>query len=89
MSRNPYVRPVSKTTWYMRNARYRKYMMREVTCLLVGFYALFLLCVVAILAQGSPEAWASFVASQQSAFWVGFHAAALSQICFVFGWQSG
>ena len=30
MSRNPYVRPVSRTTWYMRNGRYRKYMLREV-----------------------------------------------------------
>ena len=35
MSRKPYVRPISKTTWYMRNGRYRKYMLREVTCLLV------------------------------------------------------
>jgi len=38
MSRQPYVRPVSPTTWYMRNGRYKRYMLREVTCLLVGFY---------------------------------------------------
>jgi fumarate reductase subunit C len=77
MSRNPYVRPVSKTTWYMRNGRYRKYMLREVTCLLVGFYSFFAICVLAILAGGSEEAWNSFLASQQNGFWVGFHAAAL------------
>jgi len=77
MSRNPYVRPVSKTTWYMRNGRYRKYMLREVTCLLVGFYSFFAICALAILAGGSETAWNSFLASQQNGFWVSFHAAAL------------
>ena len=77
MSRNPYVRPVSKTTWYMRNGRYRKYMLREVTCLLVGFYSFFVICALGILAGGSPEAWESFLASQQNGFWIAFHAAAL------------
>ena len=53
MSRNPYVRPVSKTTWYMRNGRYRKYMLREVTCLLVGFYSFLAIFALAILAGGA------------------------------------
>jgi fumarate reductase subunit C len=77
MSRNPYVRPVSPTTWYMRNGRYIKYMLREVTCLLVGFYSFFLICVLAILAGGSEERWLAFLASQQSAFWLVFHVIAL------------
>ena len=77
MSRNPYVRPVSKTTWYMRNGRYRKYMLREVTCLLVGFYAFLAIYALAVLAGGSAEAWNAFLATQQNGFWVGFHAAAL------------
>ena len=77
MSRNPYVRPVSKTTWYMRNGRYKKYMLREVTCLLVGFYSFFTICALAILAGGSAEAWASFLASQQNVFWITIHAIAL------------
>jgi len=77
MSRKPYVRPVSPTTWYMRNGRYRKYMLREVTCLLVAFYGFFLLCVLAILAGNSEEAWQSFLASQQNGFWIVFHAVAL------------
>ncbi len=77
MSRNPYVRPVSKTTWYMRNGRYRKYMLREVTCLLVGFYSFFAICALAILAGGSESAWNDFLVSQQNGFWVSFHAAAL------------
>ena len=77
MSRNPYVRPVSKTTWYMRNGRYRKYMLREVTCLLVGFYCFLAIFALAVLAAGSTEAWNAFLASQQNAFWVSFHAAVL------------
>ena len=77
MSRNPYVRPVSKTTWYMRNGRYKKYMLREVTCLLVGFYSFFVICALGILASGSPGKWDSFLASQQNAFMVAFHAIAL------------
>ena len=76
MSRNPYVRPVSKTTWYMRQGRYKKYMLREVTCLLVGFYSF--LAIFALAALRSPEAWASFLQSQQNGFMVGFHAFGLS-----------
>ena len=77
MSRNPYVRPWPKTTWYMRDGRYKKYMLREVTCLLVGFYSFFLVCVLAILAGGSEQAWNDFLASQQNGFMVAFHAVAL------------
>ncbi len=77
MSRNPYVRPVSKTTWYMRSGRYKKYMLREVTCLLVGFYSFFTICALGILAGGSAEAWESFLAAQQNGFWIAFHTVAL------------
>ena len=77
MSRNPYVRPWSRTTWYMRDGRYKKYMLREVTCLLVAFYSFFLVCALAILSGGSEEAWNSFLASQQNGFMIAFHAVAL------------
>ena len=74
MSRNPYIRPVSKTTWYMRQGRYRKYMLREVTCLLVGFYSF--LTIYALASLASPEAWTAFLQSQQNSVMVGFHACA-------------
>lgn len=77
MSRQPYVRPVSKTTWYMRNGRYRKYMLREVTCLLVGVYCFLTIWMLATLATGSPENWNAFLASQQNAAMIVFHAFAL------------
>lgn len=75
MSRNPYVRPVSKTTWYMRQGRYRKYMLREVTCLLVGFYCF--LTIFALASLRSPETWSAFLQSQQNSFMVGLHGFAL------------
>jgi fumarate reductase subunit C len=76
MSRQPYIRPVSKTTWYMRNGRYKRYMLREVTCLLVAFYSLLSVWGLAALAGGAAQ-WDAFLASQQNSFMVVFHAAAL------------
>ena len=77
MSRQPYIRPVSKTTWYMRNGRYKRYMLREVTCLIVGFYCLLTIVGLSALASGSPERWNAFLEAQQNGFMVGFHAVAL------------
>jgi len=77
MSRQPYIRPISKTTWYMRNGRYKVYMRREMTCLLVAVYSVLLIVGLAALAEGSAESWNAFLASQQNPFMVGFHALAL------------
>ncbi len=77
MSRQPYIRPVSKTTWYMRNGRYKRYMLREVTCLIVGFYCLLTIVGLSALASGSPERWNAFLEAQQNGFMVGFNAVAL------------
>ncbi|MGD2130113.1 MAG: hypothetical protein PVJ33_01710 [Lysobacterales bacterium] len=77
MSRRPYVRPVSKTTWYMRNGRYRRYMLREVTSILVAVYCFLAIAALAALADGSPERWNAFLASQQNGAMLVFHAVAL------------
>ncbi len=76
MSRQPYVRPFSKTTWYLRNGRYKVYMLREMTCLLVGFYAFLSIFALAALAAG-PDQWNGFLASQQNPVMIAFHAIAL------------
>ena len=76
MSRQPYIRPFSKTTWYMRNGRYKVYMLREMTCLLVGFYTFLTIFALAALAAG-PNQWNDFLASQQNAAMIAFHAIAL------------
>jgi fumarate reductase subunit C len=77
MSRRPYVRPMSNTTWYLNNSRYRRYMLREVTCLLVGFYCFLAIWALAVLATGSPEHWEGFLRSQQNAAMIVVHAVAL------------
>jgi fumarate reductase subunit C len=77
MSRQPYVRPMPKASWYLASARYRRYMLREVTCLLVGVYCALLIWALAALAGGTPEQWNAFLATQQNTAWVVFHAIAL------------
>ena len=52
MSRKPYVRPVSKTGWYLKQPRYMRYMSREVTCIFIGAFALLMVCAVDRLSQG-------------------------------------
>jgi fumarate reductase subunit C len=61
----------------MRNGRYRKYMLREVTCLLVGVYCFLAIWALATLAGGSADSWNAFLASQQNTPMVVFHAFAL------------
>jgi fumarate reductase subunit C len=81
MSRRPYVRPISKTTWYMRNGRYKVYVLRELTSFLVAFYTFLTICGIAALAD-SPERWAGFLAWQQSTPMAVFHAFALLYFLF-------
>lgn len=38
MNRRPYIRPVSRISWYMKNVRYKRYIAREITCFLIGAY---------------------------------------------------
>jgi len=77
MSRQPYVRPISKTTWYMRNGRYKRYMLREVTCLLVGLYCFLTIWALGALSTGSAEHWNAFLESQQNPLMIAIHALAL------------
>jgi len=81
MSRQPYVRPISTTTWYMRNGRYKVYVLRELTSFLVAFYSVLTILALAALAD-SPEHWNAWIASQQSTGMVIFHALALLYFLF-------
>lgn len=82
MSRRPYIRPVNTTTWYMRNGRYKVYVLRELSSFLVAYYTFFTVCALAILAAGSAEKWGSFLASQQSTTMIVFHSLALLYFLF-------
>ncbi|MGF1612677.1 MAG: fumarate reductase subunit C [Gammaproteobacteria bacterium] len=55
MSRKPYMREVPKASWYLRQSRYMRYMGREVTCIFVGAYALFLLIAIKRLSEGQAS----------------------------------
>jgi fumarate reductase subunit C len=81
MSRQPYVRPISTTTWYMRNGRYKVYVLRELTSFLVAFYSVMTILALAALAD-SPEHWNAWIASQQTTGMVIFHALALLYFLF-------
>lgn len=82
MSRRPYIRPMSKTTWYMRNGRYKVYMLREMTSFLVVFYFMLTVCAVAALSMDSPDRWNAFLAWQQSSVMLVFHVFALVYFLF-------
>ena len=82
MSRQPYIRPMSKTTWYMRNSRYKVYVMRELTSFLVAFYTFLTIFALSVLAMDSPERWNEFLASQQSMAMIIFHTLALLYFLF-------
>jgi fumarate reductase subunit C len=62
MSRKPFVRPVSKTGWYLKHPRYMRYMSREITCVFIGAFALLMVCTLDRLAAGEA-AFNSYMAA--------------------------
>ena len=52
MSRRPYIRQQSRTGWWLRQPRYVRYMMREISALFIGTYALVLIVALFQLSQG-------------------------------------
>ena len=52
MSRRPYIRQQSRTGWWLRQPRYVRYMMREISALFIGAYALLLIVALFQLSQG-------------------------------------
>ena len=76
MSHKPYVREISKTTWFLRQPRYMRYMAREVTCIFILAYTLLLICALGSLANG-PDAFQGFLDSLRSPLGVLFNLAVL------------
>ncbi|MBI4195507.1 MAG: fumarate reductase subunit C [Betaproteobacteria bacterium] len=77
MSRKPYVREVSKTRWFLRQPRYMRYMMREVTCLSIGAYALVLVLGIKRLSEGRA-AYEGFLQALASPGGILFHLVVLA-----------
>lgn len=76
MSRKPFIRPMPKHTWYMRQGRYKRYMVREVTCLFLGAYSAVLTVGLMRLASG-PDAYNAFLAALNAPGSIAFHVVAL------------
>jgi succinate dehydrogenase subunit C len=64
MKGKEYVRPMGANWWLQRPA-YTQYMLREITALFVGGYAIFLIVLIYRATQG-PEAFAAFVEGLKS-----------------------
>ena len=56
----PYVRPLSKTSWFLTQPRYKRYMAREVTCLFIFAYTFLLIGGLKRFSEG-PDAFNAFV----------------------------
>jgi fumarate reductase subunit C len=72
MSRKPYVRPISKTSWFMQQAEYKSYMLHEISSFFVAIYSVILIFGLFRLSQGQA-AWEGWVAGVTSPLGVVFH----------------
>ena len=72
MSRKPYVRQMSKTSWFLTHARYKNYILHEVTCIFIAIYAVILIVGLFRLGQG-PEAWQGWLDALRSPLGIIFH----------------
>ena len=75
MSRKPYVRPMSNT-WWLEKPEYTLYMLRELTSVFVGGYAVVLLVGLKRLGEG-PAAYEAFLAALTSPLAIALHVLAL------------
>jgi fumarate reductase subunit C len=75
MSRRPYVRKLSKL-WWLGRSRYTAYMIRELTCLLIGAYAGLVVVGLLRLSQGRA-AYEAFLEALASPLGIAFHVLAL------------
>ncbi len=75
-ARRPYLRPVSKTAWWLKRPLYQRYMIREASCLFIGLYALLLIYGIKQITEG-PEAYGEFLSLLGNPLMIGFQLVAL------------
>lgn len=80
MARKPYIAK-QPSNWYMQSTFYKKYMLRELTCVPVILASLNLFWCIAALAT-SPEAWESWMAFQRNPIVVVFNIFAIIAALF-------
>ena len=77
MSRRPYKRSVSTTSWWLAQPRYIRYMAREVSCVFIGAYTAVVVAGLVRLSEGAA-AWGAFLETLQGPASVAFHLLALT-----------
>ena len=77
MSRRPYKRAVSTTSWWLMQPRYIRYMAREVSCVFIGAYTAVVVVGLVRLSDGAA-AWGGFLDALRTPASVVFHALALA-----------
>lgn len=65
MNNGPLVRQISRRQWWLGASRYRRYMVRELTSVLIGAYAFMLIVGLWRLSQGA-EGFAAWLDAMQS-----------------------
>lgn len=75
MSRKPYIRKLPKW-WWLRQGRYRIYMIRELTCIFIGAYTAVIVVGLMRLSQGRAE-YDAFLDALYGPFWIAFHLLAI------------
>ena len=69
--------PKLPTTWWLKNPRYFRFMIREVTSVFIAIFLVVLLAELYQLSRG-PEAYTAFVERLRSPGWILFHLVALA-----------
>ena len=77
VTRKPYVRELPRVSWFLRQARYVRYMTRELSCIFIGAYTLLLVVGLKRLAEGQA-AYESFLAGLRTPAAIVFHGVALA-----------
>ena len=76
MSRRPFRRAVSTTSWWLAQPRYIRYMARELSCVFIGAYSAVVVVGLMRLSEGAV-AWRAFLEILQAPASVAFHLLAL------------
>jgi fumarate reductase subunit C len=74
--RKPYVPQMSRTSWFMSSARYKTYMLHEVSSVFVAIYSIILIVGLFRLGE-SRQAWQGWLDAVTSPLGILFHVLAL------------
>ena len=76
MSRRPYVREPSRTGWWLAQPRYIRYMLREISALFIGLYAIVLVVGLFQLSRGEA-AYEAYLAAVEGPVGLAFAVVAM------------